>query len=70
MMLFSAATKTDPDCDDPLEAFMRNVKAGKALDSQTRKKLKFRLLEARKESLRLTKLADIARPVNLPKLNK
>ena len=59
-----------PDCEDPLEAFMRNVKEGRTLDSQTRKKLKFRLLEARKESIRLAKLADIARPANLPKLDK
>ena len=47
---------------------MMQVKSGKTLDSMTRTKLKRRLFEARKESSRLHKLAEIARPASLPSL--
>uniref|UniRef100_H2YR94 FHA domain-containing protein n=1 Tax=Ciona savignyi TaxID=51511 RepID=H2YR94_CIOSA len=63
-------TQSKPDMEDPLEAFMQEVRAGRTLDSSTRSKLKQRLFAARKESARLGKLAAIARPSSLPPLNK
>lgn len=62
------ATKMNADSVDPLDAFMQQVKAGKALDTTTRAKLKHRLFEAKKEHMRVSKLADIARPSSMPAL--
>ncbi|CAK8693215.1 unnamed protein product [Clavelina lepadiformis] len=61
-------TTTSAESSDPLEDFMVQVKSGRTLDSLTRSKLKLRLFEVRKESARLTKLAEIARPASLPPL--
>nr|XP_026694178.1 LOW QUALITY PROTEIN: kanadaptin [Ciona intestinalis] len=63
------ATKSKEMGEDPLEAFMQQVKAGKTLDSLTRSKLKQKLFNMKKESGRLCKLAAIARPASLPALN-
>lgn len=68
--LVLAVTKVSADAVDPLDAFMQQVKSGKALDTTTRSKLKRRLLEARKEHMRVVKLADLARPSSLPPLQR
>ncbi|XP_039254169.2 kanadaptin-like [Styela clava] len=62
------ATKMNADSVDPLDAFMQQVKSGKALDTTTRAKLKRRLFEAKKEYMRVSKLADLARPSSMPPL--
>nr|CAB3266293.1 kanadaptin [Phallusia mammillata] len=64
------AIRTKGNVEDPLEEFMQQVKSGNTLDSITRSKLKHRLIEARKESARLSKLAEIARPISLPPVNQ
>jgi len=56
--------------EDSLEAFMTAIKSGRSLDTKTRIKLKVRLQELKKEQLKVQKLADIARPANMPALAK
>ncbi|XP_075060511.1 kanadaptin isoform X2 [Mixophyes fleayi] len=55
---------------DPLDAFMTEIKAASTLDSVTRKKLNLQSLELRKEQQRLKTLIKIVQPVQLPELNK
>ncbi|XP_063774965.1 LOW QUALITY PROTEIN: kanadaptin [Pseudophryne corroboree] len=53
---------------DPLDAFMTEMKAGSTMDSVTRKKLNLRSLELKKEQQRLKTLIKIVQPVKLPEL--
>merc|ERR1712080_532627 len=43
---------------------------GRSLDTKTRIKLKTRLQELKKEQLKVQRLADVARPANLPPIQK
>ncbi|KAG2468376.1 NADAP protein, partial [Polypterus senegalus] len=57
-----------PSADDPLDAFMKEVRTGGTLDSITRKKLHLRASELKKEGQHLRKLVEIARPAQMPEL--
>ncbi|XP_028652168.2 kanadaptin [Erpetoichthys calabaricus] len=57
-----------PSADDPLDAFMKEVRTGGSLDSITRKKLHLRASELKKEGQHLRKLVEIARPAQMPAL--
>ncbi|XP_043088694.1 kanadaptin [Puntigrus tetrazona] len=54
--------------EDPLDAFMSSVRRETALDGVERKKLHLHVAELKKESQRLCKLADLAKPTQLPSL--
>ncbi|KAI2654636.1 Kanadaptin [Labeo rohita] len=54
--------------EDPLDAFMSAVRNETALDGVERKKLHLHVAELKKESQRLRKLADMAKPTQLPSL--
>ncbi|MGH0150548.1 UNVERIFIED_CONTAM: hypothetical protein FKN15_018070 [Acipenser sinensis] len=55
--------------EDPLDAFMSEVRSGSALDSVTRKKLHLHACELKKEGQRLKRLVEITRPTQLPALD-
>ncbi|MBN3313731.1 NADAP protein, partial [Atractosteus spatula] len=62
-------SSSDPSSsEDPLDAFMCEVRRGAALDSMARKKLHVRVAELRRERQRLQKLVEITRPTQLPAL--
>uniref|UniRef100_A0A9J7YJI6 Solute carrier family 4 member 1 adaptor protein n=1 Tax=Cyprinus carpio carpio TaxID=630221 RepID=A0A9J7YJI6_CYPCA len=54
--------------EDPLDAFMSVVRSETALDGVERKKLHVHVAELKKEGQRLRKLADLAKPTQLPSL--
>lgn len=54
--------------EDPLDAFMSAVRSEVALDGVERKKLHLHVAELKKEGQRLRKLADLAKPTQLPSL--
>uniref|UniRef100_A0A8C2FTX7 Solute carrier family 4 member 1 adaptor protein n=1 Tax=Cyprinus carpio TaxID=7962 RepID=A0A8C2FTX7_CYPCA len=54
--------------EDPLDAFMSAVRSEAALDGVERKKLHLHVAELKKEGQRLRKLADLAKPTQLPSL--
>uniref|UniRef100_A0A8C2KHY3 Solute carrier family 4 member 1 adaptor protein n=1 Tax=Cyprinus carpio TaxID=7962 RepID=A0A8C2KHY3_CYPCA len=54
--------------EDPLDAFMSVVRSEMALDGVERKKLHLHVAELKKEGQRLRKLADLAKPTQLPSL--
>ncbi|KAK2878643.1 hypothetical protein QQF64_011275 [Cirrhinus molitorella] len=54
--------------EDPLDAFMCAVRNETALDGVERKKLHLHVAELKKEGQRLRKLADLAKPTQLPSL--
>uniref|UniRef100_A0A671KBZ6 Kanadaptin-like n=1 Tax=Sinocyclocheilus anshuiensis TaxID=1608454 RepID=A0A671KBZ6_9TELE len=54
--------------EDPLDAFMSAVRSEAALDGVERKKLHLHVAELKKEGHRLRKLADLAKPTQLPSL--
>uniref|UniRef100_A0A8C1KPD0 Solute carrier family 4 member 1 adaptor protein n=1 Tax=Cyprinus carpio TaxID=7962 RepID=A0A8C1KPD0_CYPCA len=54
--------------EDPLDAFMSVVRSETALDGVERKKLHLHVAELKKEGQRLRKLADLAKPTQLPSL--
>lgn len=54
--------------EDPLDAFMSAVRSEVALDGVERKKLHLHVAELKKEVQRLRKLADLAKPTQLPSL--
>uniref|UniRef100_W5NKQ4 Solute carrier family 4 member 1 adaptor protein n=1 Tax=Lepisosteus oculatus TaxID=7918 RepID=W5NKQ4_LEPOC len=67
--LSSSGKSSDPSSsEDPLDAFMCEVRSGAALDSMARKKLHVRIAELRRERQRLQKLVEITRPAQLPAL--
>merc|ERR1712096_201996 len=51
--------------EDSLQAFMRNIKEGKALDSNTRSKLRLKHQQLVKDVVTHTKLAELARPTHV-----
>lgn len=53
---------------DSLDAFMREIRSGEALDSVTRKKLHIRSSELKKEQQRLEVLVKMVKPTALPEL--
>ncbi|XP_078503623.1 kanadaptin [Lissotriton helveticus] len=53
---------------DSLDAFMREIRSGEALDSVTRKKLHLRSSELKKEQQRLEVLVKMVKPTSLPEL--
>ncbi|XP_077345549.1 kanadaptin [Lithobates pipiens] len=59
---------TPPSAQDPLDAFMTEMRAGSSMDSVSRKKLHLQSLELRKEQQRLTSLIKIVQPTKLPEL--
>ncbi|XP_016091523.1 kanadaptin-like [Sinocyclocheilus grahami] len=54
--------------EDPLDAFMSVVRSETALGGVERKKLHLHVAELKKEGQRLRKLADLAKPTQLPSL--
>ena len=50
---------------DALDAFMENIKGG-AMDTKTKMALKRRIFDLKREQAKLEKLADVARPANVP----
>ena len=50
--------------DDPLDAFMKQVKSGKALDSITRSKMHREKAEIQKEIAKFDKLAKLSAPAD------
>ncbi|XP_077094439.1 kanadaptin isoform X2 [Siphateles boraxobius] len=54
--------------EDPLDAFMSAVRSEVALDGVERKKLHLHVAELKKEGQRLRKLADLAKPTQMPSL--
>ena len=67
---YFTVTKVSKDDEDSLQAFMRNIKEGRALDTNTRSKLKAQLINLRKEVLMWHRLAELARPVSMPALER
>uniref|UniRef100_A0A671PKM9 Kanadaptin-like n=1 Tax=Sinocyclocheilus anshuiensis TaxID=1608454 RepID=A0A671PKM9_9TELE len=55
--------------EDPLDAFMSVVRSETALGGVERKKLHLHVAELKKEGQRLRKLADLAKPTQLPSLH-
>uniref|UniRef100_T1IWV6 FHA domain-containing protein n=1 Tax=Strigamia maritima TaxID=126957 RepID=T1IWV6_STRMM len=53
---------------DSLDAYMSSISSDNYLDKTSRAASKLRLLQLRKEKLRLLQLVDIAKPTNLPEL--
>ncbi|XDV43675.1 hypothetical protein PO909_012114 [Leuciscus waleckii] len=54
--------------EDPLDAFMSAVRSEVALDGVERKKLHLHVAELKKEGQRLRKLAELAKPTQMPSL--
>ncbi|XP_053568633.1 kanadaptin [Bombina bombina] len=54
---------------DPLDAFMTEIKSGDTLDGVSRKKLHLRSFELKKEQQRLKGLIKIVQPTKLPELS-
>uniref|UniRef100_A0A8C1ZZ75 Solute carrier family 4 member 1 adaptor protein n=1 Tax=Cyprinus carpio TaxID=7962 RepID=A0A8C1ZZ75_CYPCA len=63
-----ADTEKSSLTEDPLDAFMSVVRSETALDGVERKKLHLHVAELKKEGQRLRKLADLAKPTQLPSL--
>lgn len=65
------AKKTDggENEDDELDAYMSSLQSG-VVDKKMQSKLQFQLNQMQQEQRRLMKLVEIARPVNLPALEK
>uniref|UniRef100_A0A8C5L2I8 Solute carrier family 4 (anion exchanger), member 1, adaptor protein n=1 Tax=Jaculus jaculus TaxID=51337 RepID=A0A8C5L2I8_JACJA len=66
----SSKAVSDTPCQDSLDAFMSDMKAGSTLDGVSRKKLHLRTLELRKEQQRLKGLIKIVKPAEIPELKK
>ena len=54
---------------DELDAYMSSLKDG-AMDTKTKMALKRRLFELRQEEQKVRRLANIAKPANMPELKK
>ncbi|XP_041107047.1 kanadaptin [Polyodon spathula] len=65
----SRKSDSQQSSEDPLDAFMSEVRSGSALDSVTRKKLHLHACELKKEGQRLKRLVEITRPTQLPALD-
>ncbi|XP_043945736.1 kanadaptin [Protopterus annectens] len=64
--LLSAKKGSSQSSEDPLDAFMTEIRSGGVLDSVARKKLHLQSFELKKEEQRLKKLIKIVRPTSLP----
>ncbi|XP_071963209.1 kanadaptin-like [Antedon mediterranea] len=62
-----ANDKDENKAEDSLDAFMDSIKSG-FKDRNQRAKLKLRLVDLRKEHMKLKKLIDIAKPAKIPEL--
>ncbi|XP_013394310.1 kanadaptin [Lingula anatina] len=54
---------------DALDAYMSAIKSG-VMDTKTKMSLKRRLIELKQEQAKLTKMANIAKPANMPEVKK
>ncbi|KAJ1148679.1 hypothetical protein NDU88_001507 [Pleurodeles waltl] len=64
----SRTGQSESAAQDSLDAFMREIRSGDALDSVTRKKLHMRSSELKKEQQRLEILIKMVKPTALPEL--
>ncbi|XP_069464837.1 kanadaptin isoform X2 [Ambystoma mexicanum] len=64
----SRTGQSEATAQDSLDAFMKEIRSGDALDTVTRKKLNLQSLQLKKEQRRLEVLIKIVKPTALPEL--